>query len=124
MRILIADDSLLIRTQLKDLLASLLSAEFEEAVNGVEALEKHRTFKPHVVILDYIMDAPDGLAVLKILSKIDKKVKIVMTTTLGKQKFIYKDCLANGALAILSKPITPENVVKVIQILKLNNQED
>lgn len=120
MRILIVDDSLLIRTQLKDLLASMLSAEFEEAVNGVEALEKHRAFEPHVIILDYIINAPDGLAVLKILSKIDTKVKIVMTTTLGKQKFIYKDCLANGALAILSKPITPENVAKMITALKLN----
>lgn len=119
MRILIVDDSLLLRTQLKDLISGVISARFEEAVNGVEALEKHRTFKPHVVILDYIMDAPDGLAVLKILSKIDKKVKIAMTTTLGNQKFIYKECLANGALAILPKPITQENVVKLIKVLKV-----
>ncbi len=120
MRILIVDDSLLVRTQLKDLISSIISAEFEEAISGIEALEKHRIFKPHVIILDYIIAAPDGLAVLKILSKIDKTVKIVMATTLGRQKFIYKDCLENGALAILSKPITKESVLKIITALKLN----
>lgn len=120
MRILIVDDSLLVRAQLKDLISSFISAKIEEAVNGVEALEKHRVFKPEVIILDYIIDAPDGLAVLKILSKIDKAVKIVMTTTLGRQKFIYKDCLENGALGILAKPITKENVLKIITALNLN----
>jgi len=120
LRILIVDDSLLMRTQLKDLFSSVLAAEFEEAVSGIEALEKHRAFRPHVIILDYIINAPDGLAVLKILSRIDKKVKIVMTTTLSKQKFIYKDCLENGAVAILPKPITKENVLKIVTALKLN----
>lgn len=119
MRILIVDDSLLIRTQLKDFISSVIPAKFEEATTGIDALEKHRAFKPHVIILDYIIPAPDGLAVLKILSKIDNTVRIVITTTLGKQKFIYKACLENGALAILSKPLTEENILKVLKILKL-----
>ncbi len=120
MRILIVDDSLLVRTQLKDLISGVISAEFEEAVSGVEALEKHRVFQPHVIVLDYVIHPPDGLAILKILSKIDNTVKIVMTTTLGRQKFIYKDCLENGALAILPKPITKENITKIFSALKLN----
>lgn len=114
MRLLIVDDSLLVRTQLKDFFSDSPAIIIEEAVNGIDALEKHRTFKPDIIILDYIIPPPDGLAVLKILSNIDEKVKIIMATTLGNQKFIYKACLECGAVAILTKPITKENALKII----------
>jgi CheY-like chemotaxis protein len=114
MRLLIVDDSLLVRSQLKEFFSSIGSIIFEEAVNGIEALEKHRSFRPDVIILDYIIPAPDGLAILKILRKIDEDVKIIMATTLGNQKFIYRDCLDGGAFAILTKPIIKENALKII----------
>lgn len=114
MRLLIVDDSLLVRSYLKDFFSGIISIEIEEAIDGIEALEKHRSFKPDVIILDYIIPAPDGLAVLKILSKIDTKVKIIMTTTLGNQKFIYKECLECGAVQILTKPISKESILKII----------
>lgn len=106
------------RFQIKQIFSNFAYIQFEEAVNGVEALEKHRTFKPDVIILDYIIPAPDGVAVLKILSQIDKKVKIIMITTLGNQKFIYKECIECGAMATFTKPITTKNALKVIKIIK------
>lgn len=115
MRFLIVDDSAFMRMQIKQAFSPLATIEFEEAVNGIEALEKHRTFHPDVIILDYIIPAPDGLAILNILTKIDKKVKIIMVTALGNQKFIYKDCIECGAFAILSKPITLKNALNTIK---------
>jgi len=115
MRLLIVDDSSFMRKQIKDAFSELADIEFEEAINGIEALEKHRTFQPDVMILDYIIPAPDGLAILKILNKIDKKVKIIMVTALGNQKFIYKDCIECGAFAIISKPISEESASKIIK---------
>ncbi|GMA98945.1 response regulator [Pelosinus sp. IPA-1] len=122
MRILIVDDSRLVRSQLKDFLSSnIASIEIEEAADGKEALEKHRVFKPDAIFLDYIIPAPDGLAVLKTLSETDKKVKVIMTTSLASQNFIYKDCLEYGAVAILQKPIDKENALKIInKHFKLN----
>jgi len=118
MKFLIVDDSAFMRTQIKQVFSELAYIEFAEAVNGIEALEKHRTFNPDVVILDYIIPAPDGLAVLKILAEIDKKVKIVMITSLGNQNFIYKDCIECGAFAIITKPIARENALKVIKSIR------
>lgn len=118
MRFLIVDDSLFMRTQMKQAFSEFTYIEFEEASNGLEALEKHRTFKPDVVILDYVIPAPDGLAVLKILRKIDKNIKIVMVTALGNQKFIYKDCIECGAFAILIKPVTREDALKTIKSIR------
>ena len=115
MRLLIVDDSSFMRSQVKFLLEDFIDISIEEAINGIEALEKHRIFKPDVIILDYIIPAPDGLAVLKILTKIDENVKIIMTTSLGNQKSMYKDCLECGAFGILTKPIIKENLVKSIK---------
>ena len=115
MRLLIVDDSSFMRRQIKDAFSELTDVEFEEAINGIEALEKHRTFQPDVMILDYIIPAPDGLAILKILNKIDNKVKIVMVTALGNQKFNYKDSIVWGACAIISKPISEESASKIIK---------
>lgn len=118
MRLLIVDDSSLIRLQLKRVLQEFITIQIEEATNGIEALEKHRSFKPHVIILDYIIPAPDGLAILKILTQIDKNVIVIMFTTLGNQKFIYKDCITCGAYAILGKPVDKERIVATIQSIQ------
>ena len=115
MRLLIVDDSSLVRLQIKRFVEGILNIEIAEAVNGIEALEKHRTFKPDIITLDYIMPAPDGLAVLKILTKIDKNVKIIMASALGNQKYIYKSCIEYGASAIIAKPITKETLLKTIR---------
>jgi len=55
------------------------------------------------------------MAILKILTAIDKNVKIIMATTLGNQKYIYKSCIECGAFAIIAKPITQENLLKAIK---------
>jgi len=118
MRFLIVDDSAFMRMQIKQVFSEFAYLEFDEAANGIEALEKHRMFKPDIIILDYVIPAPDGLAVLKILSTIDKKVKIIMVTALGNQKAIYKDCIEYGAFGILSKPVSKEHALKTIKSIQ------
>ena len=117
MKFLIVDDSAFMRTQIKQAFSAFTTIQFEEAANGIEALEKHRTFKPDVMVIDYVIPAPDGLAIVKILAKIDPKVKVIMVTSLGNQRFIYKDCIECGVLAILSKPVTKEDVIKTLKNL-------
>ncbi|MBP2644462.1 MAG: cheY [Firmicutes bacterium] len=115
MRFLIVDDSALIREQIKQILKEYFeTVEIEIAENGVEALEKHRSFKPAVIMLDYIIPEPDGLAILKILKKVDKQVQVILVTTLGGQKYIYNQCIEYGAAAITTKPITKEKIIRVI----------
>jgi two-component system chemotaxis response regulator CheY len=102
----------------KYILDDFRDAQFEDAANGIEALEKHRMFKPDVIILDYIIPAPDGLAVLEILRKFDKRVKVIIITTLGKQKFIYRKLMDSGACAVFAKPFTQEVLLEIINLLQ------
>lgn len=64
MKVLVVDDSALMRRQLSDILTSAGLA-VETARNGAEALELLASFQPDVVTLDITMPEMDGLACLK-----------------------------------------------------------
>lgn len=69
-RILIADDSALVRQQLRSLLE--MNPDWEvcgEAVDGREAVEKVRQLQPDLVILDFSMPVMNGLQAAKEISQ-------------------------------------------------------
>lgn len=110
-RVLIADDSILSRKTLKNLLNMFPDLQLAEAANGIEVLEQHRDFKPDLIFMDITMPHMDGVATLRILRCIDRKVKVIVATALGGQKILVKECLALGASAVLTKPLTKDVVV-------------
>ena len=61
-KILVVDDSFVMRTLIKDILS--VDSELQvvgEAVNGIETLEKVRQLQPDVVLLDIEMPGMDGI---------------------------------------------------------------
>jgi response regulator RpfG family c-di-GMP phosphodiesterase len=61
-RIFIVDDHHHFRTQLRSLLESVEEWQVcGEAENGVEAIEKHWSFQPHVTAMDFNMPELNGL---------------------------------------------------------------
>jgi DNA-binding NarL/FixJ family response regulator len=77
-RILIADDSVVIRRALK---AELLNAGFEvcgEAEDGRAAVEKALDLKPDLVVIDLVMPRLSGLAASREISRGLPGVPIVM----------------------------------------------
>jgi len=105
MRILLVDDSVLSRRILKHIITEIRPSEIAEASNGIEALEKHRSFKPEIIFMDITMPDLDGLGTLKIISLIDKQVKIIMVSSLGNHKYICDEALKFGAFSVLAKPV-------------------
>ena len=118
MRILIADDSAICRSNLKLLFAGLEDIELSEASNGVEMLELQRSLKPDLIFMDITIPLLDGLSALKILNLIDPSVNIVIITSLAEQRFIISDCLQHGALAVLGKPVTRADALAALGKLK------
>lgn len=118
MKLLIADDSRLSRTALKDFFNGVSQIEISEAANGIEVLEEHRVFQPDVIFMDISMPLLDRIAALKILSMIDKQVKVVVVSSIGDQQSVKDDCLRHGAFAVLSKPLTKEAVYQLLQKLR------
>ena len=63
-KLLVVDDSALVRKLLGQVFAKEADFEVQFAANGVQALERLTTFQPDVVTLDVQMPQMDGLTCL------------------------------------------------------------
>jgi len=111
-RILVCDDSSLIRKQLKDLLVTM-DCEVFEAANGRIAVEVFKEVKPDVVFMDIVMPEVDGLEALKDIKMYDKEAKVVMLSSVGTSAKLVQ-ALKNGAMDFIQKPYTTEQIEKIV----------
>jgi len=80
-RILIVDDSPLVRQRLRDMLQQHSAWEVcGEAANGRDALEKVQLMKPDLIVLDFLMPGMDGLQTAREIGKLVPAVPILMFT--------------------------------------------
>jgi two-component system chemotaxis response regulator CheB len=106
LRVLIVDDSAVIRKVLSNLLASdpeIVVAG--TAGNGIQALERIPDLKPDIVTLDIEMPAMDGLTTLVEIRKLYPKLPVIMFSTLTERGATATlDALARGASDYVTKP--------------------
>ena len=90
-KIMIADDHSMIREGLKNLLE--LEGDIEvvaEAVDGEDCLEKLKTVKPDVLLLDINMPKKTGLDVLSELKDKKSKIKVLVLTVHNETEYLMK----------------------------------
>ena len=112
-KVLIVDDSSIIR---KIIVKSVSEGRFEivgVAGNGLQALEMFKNFLPQIVTLDITMPEIDGLTVLEEMIKIKPDVKIVVISALS-DKATGIRAIKMGAKSFIPKPFTTEDVQKTI----------
>lgn len=105
-RVLVCDDSVVIRRLVSDVLSSDPEIEVVgTAVNGKNALDKLPQLKPDVMTLDVEMPIMDGLQTLIELRKVNKKLPIIMFSTLTERGAgATLDALERGASDYVTKP--------------------
>ncbi len=105
-KILIIDDSALMRTVLSDIINS--DSRFkvvDKAKDGVEGLELLKKNTYDAVVLDINMPRMDGITMLKEVQKAKIKAKIMMASTDTKEGAkVTMDALDLGALDFVHKP--------------------
>ena len=85
LRVLVADDAILFRQVLADVLASLPGVEVVgTAANGRLAIRKVRELHPDVLTLDIEMPEMDGLAVLDELRRGGDEVQVIVVSALSR----------------------------------------
>lgn len=102
-RVILADDHLVVRAGLKALLAANRDIEVVgEAVNGREALALVERLKPDVVVLDLDMPVMDGIAVTKELAKRETSTRVLILTMHSEDEYLVA-LLEAGAAGYLVK---------------------
>jgi DNA-binding NarL/FixJ family response regulator len=81
-RVLIVDDQLIIRKEVRGILNAHSFSVCGEAKNGQDAIERVRELKPDIVLLDIKMPAMDGVKAAHEIRKLAPETKIVFLTLL------------------------------------------
>lgn len=103
-RLLIVDDSALMRRQLTALFEAAGGFEIRTARNGVEALAENLRFEPDVITLDINMPEMDGLSALARIM-CERAAPVVMLSSLTEQGALATfEALNMGAVDYIPKP--------------------
>ena len=112
MRLLIVDDSNMIRTRVSRVVQNgglKNIAVVGLAKNGIEAVRIAKLTRPDVVTMDLTMPEMDGLECIAALIKYDPKVSILVVSALS-DKSTAIAALKLGARGFVAKPFTEEEL--------------
>jgi len=112
-RILIVDDSAVMRLNLRKILMESGHEVVAEAPNGKVALNLYEKHKPDLVTMDITMPVMSGVDATGFIVSKYPDAKIVMISALNQKKMVY-DALKNGARHYIIKPIDKNKVMSVL----------
>jgi two-component system, chemotaxis family, chemotaxis protein CheY len=116
MKLLIVDDSLIIRRAIERTLGSERFTEVRVAANGRLAVAEYKKYMPDVVTMDITMPDMDGLTAVELILAMDKNAVILMVSALA-DKPTAVEAVKRGASGFLLKPITGESLLEAIDDL-------
>ncbi len=102
MKVLLVDDHPLFLDGLRNLLTAHGVEVLGLAHNGQEALDKARTLRPEVILMDIHMPQLDGLAALRLIKAELPEIKIVMLTMSAEDEDLF-EAIKSGACGYLLK---------------------
>jgi two-component system chemotaxis response regulator CheY len=113
-KILIADDLSFMRMIQKEILSKYGYVVAGEASNGLEAVEKFRSLRPDIVLLDITMPQMNGLEAMRKIFLIDPQARVIMCSALGQQNLIV-EAIRAGVKDFIVKPFKPERMLSAIE---------
>lgn len=115
MKVLIADDIMILRQGLKAVLEQDSELEVVAlAENGKEAFEKCKVYKPDVVLMDMRMPEYDGAYGIAAIKQQLPHVKVLVLTTFDDEETIEK-ALDSGADGYILKEMEDEKVIASVK---------
>ncbi len=122
LKILISDDSKLLRKKLREELENL-DCEVIEAENGKEAVLKDLQEKPDGVILDIVMPEVGGIEALQVIKEVNPEIPVIMLSSAGTPQKLM-ETLKLGALDFIQKPYTSAQIKRAVETIRKKVQKD
>lgn len=115
LRIMVADDSLIMIRKNTALLEELGHKVVASAKTGNEAIALFEEFKPDLVTMDITMPELDGIEATKAIIEKHPNAKIIMVTSHGQEGMIM-NAIDAGAKGYVMKPFSKEKFEEAIDI--------
>ncbi len=112
MKVLIVDDSEIIREAIEEWISSMDVEIVGRAGDGKEAIEMVSKYMPDIVTLDITMPEMDGLTAMDEILKISPKIKIIIISALSAKETALS-ALKKGAASYVVKPFTKDELLEV-----------
>jgi two-component system, chemotaxis family, chemotaxis protein CheY len=109
MRMMIVDDSNVMRRRIERSQANDAIEVVATAVNGLDAVEKFKQLMPDVMTLDLTMPEMDGIECVEHVIKIKPDVLILVVSALA-DKATAVEAIEKGANGFLCKPFTDDQL--------------
>jgi len=112
-KILIADDASFVRLMIRQILTRKGLLNIIEAEDGRQAVERYKSEKPELTIMDITMPELDGLEALTEILDLDPMAKVIMCSAVAHESVIL-EALRRGALDFIVKPFRPELLLRTV----------
>ncbi len=114
--VLVTDDTLYSRLEMKSILTQQGYRVVGEARNGREAVERYKELRPDLVTMDVVMPELDGVAAVRQIRDFDPSATILMCTTAG-QRGLVMEAMGAGAADFITKPFRESTVARSVRRL-------
>jgi CheY-like chemotaxis protein len=114
-KILLVDDSCTARLVNRMIFNQKSNYVLISAIDGKEAVEKARTEKPDLILMDIVMPRMTGLEACRVLKqdKETSKIPVILLTTRGEERFVQEG-YASGCSDYLTKPVNNTELLALL----------
>jgi two-component system chemotaxis response regulator CheY len=114
LKIVVVDDSLIIRRNIAKMLERMSHEIVAEAKNGKEAISCYGKHTPDLITMDITMPDMDGIEAVRGIIKKNAEAKIIMVTSHGQEEMVIAAIKA-GASGYVLKPVNAEKLSNAIK---------
>lgn len=116
LKVLICDDSMLIRKKMHTLLEKYGVKHIYEAGDGEISVATYKLAKPHITFMDIVMPKMTGVEALSAIKKENPDAIVIMASSVGTQANL-KEAIEAGAYDFIQKPVDDEQFVKMLDTI-------
>ena len=123
MKLLIVDDSLIVRKAIERHVKNPEITEILQAENGVAALQLYHQHGPQLVTMDLTMPHLDGIGCLREIQNSGHPTSILVISAINSHRTAL-EAVAKGACGFSVKPFTPQELIEAMNDLVLHAREN